>query len=155
MRRRIYGGECLSIINVLGTFIGIHIHGVANVMGTFIRREHSFECPSAPTVFNSVCKRMISRVLGAESVVFMKLISVRARVRAQVRARVCVLVSMGAYEHVLSLCVGVLYKAGKDLKDLKEEDTCHMRRRIHVILQGKDLKDLKEEDTCHMYKERT
>ena len=98
---------------------------------------------------------MISRVLGAESVVFMKLISVRARVRAQVRARVCVLVSMGAYEHVLSLCVGVLYKAGKDLKDLKEEDTCHMRRRIHVILQGKDLKDLKEEDTCHMYKERT
>jgi hypothetical protein len=31
----------------------------------------------------------------------------------------------------------------------EEEDTCHMRRRIHVI-RGEGYMSYEEEDTCHM-----
>jgi len=39
------------------------------------------------------------------------------------------------------------YVQGKDLKDLKEEDTCHMRRRIHVICTRKGLEGLEGQDS--------
>jgi hypothetical protein len=32
----------------------------------------------------------------------------------------------------------------------EEEDTCHMRRRIHVIYQPHEVRPDDEEDTCHM-----